>query len=228
MTTTTMTPKKRVAILISGRGSNMMALVEAANAPDFPAQIVSVIANRPDASGITWAKARGIAALVIDHKAYTTREAFEAALHQALVDAKTDIVCLAGFMRILTGSFVEKWQGRMVNIHPSLLPSFRGIYTHEQALAAGVKIAGCTVHFVVPDLDAGPIIAQAAVPVEDTDTAGTLAARILTVEHRIYPQSLRRLASGALSIVHGCVKTTAANPAESLPGNTSPHLVWPD
>ena len=200
-----MTARSRTAILISGRGSNMMALAAAARDPAFPAEIVAVMANRADAAGLAWAAERGIATLAIDHKAFATREAFEQALHQALLDVRAEIVCLAGFMRVLTASFVDRWQGRMLNIHPSLLPSFRGLHTHERALAAGVRIAGCTVHFVVPEMDAGPIIVQAAVPVSETDTPDTLAARILSAEHRVYPQALRLLAEGRLRLEAGRV-----------------------
>jgi phosphoribosylglycinamide formyltransferase 1 len=222
-----MTPK-RTAILISGRGSNMMSLVDAAAAAGFPAEIVSVIANRPDAAGIDWAAARGIPAQVIDHKAYAGREAFEAALHSALVEAGTELVCLAGFMRVLTPSFVAKWQGRMINIHPSLLPSFKGLHTHEQALVAGVRIAGCTVHFVVPEMDAGPIIAQAAVAVELDDDAARLAARILLAEHKIYPHALRLVASGGVAMAPGGAGVLQAfRPAVALvPGVNQPCMVF--
>jgi phosphoribosylglycinamide formyltransferase-1 len=192
-----MTAKKRLAILISGRGSNMMALVEATRAADYPAETVVVISNRPDASGLAWARQRGIAVRAIDHKAFADREAFEAELHEALIEARAEIVCLAGFMRLLTASFVERWSGRMLNIHPSLLPAFKGTHTHERALAAGVKIAGCTVHFVVPEMDSGPIVAQAAVPVVEGDTPDTLADRILAAEHGLYPLALRLVASGS-------------------------------
>ncbi len=157
--------KKRVAILISGRGSNMMALVEAARAPDYPAEIVSIIASRPDAAGLAWAKAQGLPGTAIDHKAYATREAFDDAVHAALIEARTDLIALAGFMRIQSAAFVQKWQGRQLNIHPSLLPLFKGLQPHKQALDAGVKISGCTVHFVTEEMDSGPIVAQAAVPV---------------------------------------------------------------
>jgi phosphoribosylglycinamide formyltransferase-1 len=188
--------KKRVAILISGRGSNMMALVEAARAPDYPAEIVSVIASRPDAAGLAWAKAQGVPATAIDHKAYATREAFDDAVHAALIEARTDLIALAGFMRIQSAGFVRKWQGRQLNIHPSLLPLFKGLHPHKQALDAGVKISGCSVHFVTEEMDSGPIVAQAAVPVLDGDTPETLAARILVAEHQLYPHALALVASG--------------------------------
>ena len=197
-----MTAKQRIAILISGRGSNMMSLVEAAGASGFPAEVVAVIANRADAAGIAWAAARGIPTRIVDHKAYPDREAFEAELHKTITSSAARLVCLAGFMRVLTSGFVAKWQGRMINIHPSLLPSFKGLHTHEQALRAGVRIAGCTVHFVVPEMDAGPIIAQAAVPVEPDDTADLLAARVLAAEHKLYPQALRLVASGAVRMAN--------------------------
>lgn len=187
--------KKRVAVLISGRGSNMMALVEAAAAPDFPAEIALVLSNRPDASGLEWASSRGIRVASVDHKTYgKDREAFERAIQAELEENSIDIVCLAGFMRVLTPWFVGQWEGRMLNIHPALLPSYRGLHTHERALDDGVKIHGCTVHFVVPEMDAGPIIAQAHVEVADSDDADALAARVLTQEHRIYPQALALVA----------------------------------
>lgn len=188
--------KARVAILISGRGSNMMSLVKAARTPDFPARVAVVISNRPDAAGLRWAAEQGIETDAIDHAAFADRQGFESALDVALTGRDIDLICLAGFMRLLTAKFVDKWMGRMLNIHPSLLPSFRGLNTHQQALDAGVKIAGCTVHFVVPEMDAGPIVAQAAVPVSGHDTADTLADRILEAEHRIYPEALRLVASG--------------------------------
>ncbi|WP_414653203.1 phosphoribosylglycinamide formyltransferase [Hyphomicrobium sp.] len=191
-----MTTKKRTAILISGRGSNMQALAAAACAADYPAKIVLVVSNRPDAAGLQWAKANGLATLVIDHKAHASRSAFEGALQQALDAAKVELIALAGFMRLMTPAFVEHWRDRMINIHPSLLPSFKGLHTHERALEAGVRIAGCTVHFVRTETDTGPIIAQAAVPVLSSDTATTLAARVLEAEHRIYPIALMLVASG--------------------------------
>lgn len=196
----------RIAILISGRGSNMMSLVEAARAPGFPAEVVAVISNRPGAAGLAWAAERGPATRVIDHKAYPGREAFEAALEAALAEHRPDMLCLAGFMRVLTAGFVGRWQGRIINIHPSLLPSYKGLHTHERALADGVRIAGCTVHFVVPEMDAGPIIAQAAVPVIDGDTAEALAARVLAAEHKLYPHALRLVAAGAARLVDGRVR----------------------
>ena len=191
------TARRRTAILISGRGSNMMALVAAARRPDYPAEVVAVLSNRPEAAGLVWAADQGLAAKVIDHKAYATREAFEGDLHAALVAERVELVAYAGFMRLMTAGFVERWAGRMINIHPSLLPLYPGLRTHERALADGVRIAGCTVHYVVPEMDAGPIIAQGAVPVLDSDTPEALADRILAVEHEIYPQALALVASGA-------------------------------
>ncbi|MBY0257508.1 phosphoribosylglycinamide formyltransferase [Methylobacterium sp.] len=188
--------KTRVAILISGRGSNMASLIAAAAAPDFPAEIVLVASNRPEAGGLAFAAERGIATLALDHRAYPSRAAFDAALQAELTAADIDLVVLAGFMRIFSAGFVEAWAGRMINIHPSLLPLFKGVHTHEQALKAGVRLHGCTVHYVVPELDAGPIIAQAAVPVLPGDDADALAARILVQEHRLYPQALALVAGG--------------------------------
>ncbi|HYD15136.1 MAG TPA: phosphoribosylglycinamide formyltransferase, partial [Hyphomicrobium sp.] len=165
-----MTAKKRVAVLISGRGSNMQALVEAARAPDYPAEIALVISNRPDAPGLAWAKTQGIPTLPLNHKHYESREHFEGQLQSVLEISKIDLVALAGFMRLMTAPFVDRWRDRMINIHPSLLPAFKGLRTHEQALEAGVRISGCTVHFVRPEMDDGPIIGQAAVPVLSSDT----------------------------------------------------------
>ena len=191
MTTSAPSPaKKRVAIFISGRGSNMQALVAAAEQPDFPAEIALVLANRPDAAGLAWAKARGLNVLGMDHKRYESREHFEGQLQSILDLSRIDLVALAGFMRLMTAPFVERWYGRMINIHPSLLPSFKGLDTHQRALDAGVRIAGCTVHFVSAEMDAGPIIGQAAVPVLPGDTADAFAARVLQAEHRLYPRML--------------------------------------
>lgn len=190
--------KTRTAILISGRGSNMQALVDAARADDYPAEIVLIASNRPDAPGLEWANARGLPTVAIDHKRYATREAFEDALQKALEAAGTELVALAGFMRLMTPAFVERWRDRMINIHPSLLPSFKGLHTHERVLAAGVRITGCTVHFVRPEMDEGPIIGQAAVPVLSGDDPDTLAARVLAAEHRLYPAGLKLVASGRI------------------------------
>jgi phosphoribosylglycinamide formyltransferase 1 len=189
--------KKRVAILISGRGSNMTALIEAAKASDYPAEIVLVVSNRPDAPGLARARAAGVATTVIDHTAFgDQREAFERALDDELRNSRIDLVCLAGFMRLLTPWFVARWSGRMLNIHPSLLPQFKGLDTHRRALEAGVKRHGATVHFVVPEMDSGPIIVQDSVAVQDGDTEATLAARVLELEHQIYPRALRAVAQG--------------------------------
>lgn len=187
---------KRVGILISGRGSNMVALVEAARAADYPADIALVVSNRPDAPGLERARALGVQTLAIDHKTFASREAFDDAMDAALRAEGVDLVCHAGFMRIQGEAFARRWLGRQLNIHPSLLPLFKGLHPHQQALDAGVRISGCTVHFVTPDLDSGPIIAQAAVPVLAGDTPESLAARILTAEHRLYPAALRLVAVG--------------------------------
>ena len=186
--------KSRVGVLISGRGSNLMALVKAARAPGYPAEIVCVVSNRDAAAGLEFAKANGIAAMVIDHKTYASREAFEAALDSYLRSMNVEIIALAGFMRILTAQFISGWVGRMLNIHPSLLPAYRGQYTHERVLADGVKVHGCSVHHVTAELDAGPVILQAEVPVLPGDTPDTLSARVLKEEHRIYPLALALIA----------------------------------
>jgi phosphoribosylglycinamide formyltransferase-1 len=192
--------KRRTAILISGRGSNMASLIAAAREPDYPAEIALVLSNRPDAPGLATAKAQGLATAAVDHKIYAGREAFEGSLQMMLDAHRIDFICLAGFMRLLTPGFVERWQGRLINIHPALLPAYPGLRTHERALADGVKIHGCTVHYVVAEMDAGPIIAQAAVSVRDDDTPASLGARVLEQEHVIYPLALRLAASGALRI----------------------------
>jgi len=191
-----MSARKRVGVLISGRGSNLQALIEACAAPDYPAEIVTVISNRPEALGLERARKAGIAALAIDHKTYASRKTFDAALNGALCEAGVELVCSAGFMRLLTPAFVEAWRDRQINVHPSLLPAFRGLRPHEQALAAGVLISGATVHFVRPEMDAGPILLQAAVPVLAGDTPDSLAARVLEAEHVIYPKALALIASG--------------------------------
>jgi phosphoribosylglycinamide formyltransferase-1 len=189
--------RKRVAVLISGHGSNMASLIEAARDPGYPAEIVLVVSNRPDAAGLERARTENIATAVVDHTAFgKDREAFERAIQAVLEEHRIDIVCLAGFLRLFTPWLVKRWEGRMLNIHPALLPDFKGLNTHERALAAGVKEHGATVHFVVPDMDAGPIIAQARVTVACDDTADTLAARVLAEEHRIYPQALKLVALG--------------------------------
>ena len=207
--------KKRVAILISGRGSNMMALIEAARAEDYPAEITLVVSNRPEAAGLARAREAGVATAIVDHCPFgEDREAFERALDAELRAHRIDLVCLAGFMRLLTPWFVSRWSGRMLNIHPALLPQFRGLDTHRRALEAGVKRHGATVHFVAPEMDAGPIVAQDWVSVRADDTEATLAARVLEVEHRIYPQALRALAEGQASL-------TAADNGDGPRGNSA-------
>jgi phosphoribosylglycinamide formyltransferase-1 len=203
--------KRRVAILISGRGSNMVALIEASKEEAFPAEIVVVISNRADAGGLEKAKSSGIATLTIESKPFgADRAAFEAVLQSALDEHRVDLICLGGFMRLLTAAFVQRWYGRMLNIHPSLLPSFPGLEPQAQALRAGVKISGATVHFVIPETDAGPILMQGAVAVRDDDTPETLGARILEIEHRIYPDALRLVAGGQVRLEGDICKTTGS------------------
>jgi phosphoribosylglycinamide formyltransferase-1 len=199
--------RRRVAVLISGRGSNMAALIAAAKSAHYPAEIVLVLSNRPEAAGLATAQAAGIATAVVDHAAYgKDREAFERKMQDVLAAYGTELLCLAGFMRLLTPWFVDCWQGRMINIHPALLPAFKGLDTHARALAAGVKIHGASVHFVVSDMDAGPIIMQGAAAVREDDTADALAARVLAIEHRIYPAALALVASSRVKVVAGrCV-----------------------
>jgi phosphoribosylglycinamide formyltransferase-1 len=209
--------RKRVAVLISGRGSNMAALIAAAREPDYPAEIALVVSNRPAAAGLKAAEAAGIATTVVDHAPYgKDREAFERAVDEELAAHRIELVCLAGFMRQLTPWFVRRWHGRLINIHPSLLPAFKGLDTHARALAAGVKIHGASVHFVTEDLDSGAIIAQAAVPVRDDDTAETLAARVLAAEHRIYPLALKLVAAKRARIVDGHCRIDGAAFAETV------------
>jgi phosphoribosylglycinamide formyltransferase 1 len=209
--------KRRVAILISGRGSNMAALIQAATAKDFPAEIVVVISNRSDAGGLERAKASGIPTVTIESKPFgKDRAAFEAVLQSALDDHSIDLICLGGFMRLLTAEFVQCWYGRMLNIHPSLLPSFPGLDPQGQALRAGVKISGATVHFVIPETDAGPILMQGAVAVRDDDTPETLAARILEIEHRIYPDALRLVAGGKVRLEGDLCKTEGTDSGTTL------------
>ena len=193
--------RKRAAILISGRGSNMAALIEAARDPSYPVEIAAVISNRPEAPGLARAREAGLIAEAIDHKAFASRSDFEAALEARLEAHVVDLVVLAGFMRLMTAPFVQSWAGRMINIHPALLPAFPGLATHERALEAGVRLHGCTVHYVTPGMDEGPIIAQAAVPVLPGDTASDLAARVLHAEHRLYPTALARVARGEAPVM---------------------------
>jgi phosphoribosylglycinamide formyltransferase-1 len=209
--------KRRVAILISGRGSNMAALIAAAKAADFPAQIVLVMSNIADAGGLTVARDNGIETLTVESKPYgKDREAFERAMHRELETRNIELVCLAGFLRLLTPWFVRQWEGRMLNIHPALLPSYRGLHTHERALADGVKIHGATVHFVVPEVDSGPIVMQGAVPVRDDDTPDTLAARVLRVEHRIYADALRLVSAGQTRLEGAACKVAAPSQDDDI------------
>ena len=200
---------KKIVILISGRGSNMEAMIKARDAGDLPVEIAAVISNRPDAKGLETAAGAGIATRCVDHKAYAGREAFDAALADCIDEFAPDLVVLAGFMRILTADFVRHYEGRLLNIHPSLLPSFPGLHTHQRALDEVVRIHGCTVHFVTAELDHGPVVVQAAVPVLDGDDEDSLAARILRYEHQIYPQAVRWFAEGKLSLIDGKVRIAA-------------------
>jgi phosphoribosylglycinamide formyltransferase 1 len=189
--------KKRVAVLISGRGSNMAALIEAAKTDDFPAEIALVVSNRADAAGLAQAGDQGVRTALIDHRKFgEDREAFERTLDETLRANRIEIVCLAGFMRVLTPWFVARWSGRLLNIHPALLPHFKGLDTHRRAIEAGAKRHGATVHFVVAEIDAGPIVAQEAIDVRDNDTEAALAKRVLEIEHRLYPRALREVAEG--------------------------------
>ena len=196
---------KRIVILISDRGSNMQAMVSSCAAEGWPARVVAVIANRPDAAGLAFAAARGIATAVIDHKGYATRDAFDTALATAIDAHQPDVVVLAGFMRILGADFVRRFEGRMLNVHPSLLPAFTGLGTHRRAIQAGCKLAGATVHFVTAELDHGPIVVQAAVPVLPGDDEDTLAARVIAREHAIYPLAVRWFVEGQLRLDRGIV-----------------------
>ena len=195
--------RKRVGILISGRGSNMASLVDAARQDACAYEIACVISNRPDAEGLQVAENAGIAAVALDHKALGTREALDAAIHEALLANRVELVVCAGFMRIMTSDFIARWEGSIINIHPSLLPLFKGVNTHERALQAGVRVHGCSVHFVSAELDAGAIIAQGVVKVMPGDDADVLAARVLPVEHRIYPTVLNALAQGRIRLENG-------------------------
>lgn len=207
----------RVAVLISSRGSNMQSLVKASKAEDFPAEIVTVLSNNPEAAGLDFAKKHGIPTKVINHRDFDNREDFDAEISEYLTSQRVDLICLAGFMRLLTSDFVNKWRDRIINIHPSLLPAFKGLHVHERAIESGTRFTGCTVHYVRPEMDDGPIIAQAAVPILQEDTADTLAARILVEEHRIYPLALRLIAERKVR-VHGSIAKIidAAEPVTSL------------
>lgn len=190
----------KLGVLISGRGSNLQALIDACAVAEFPAKIALVLSNKVEAQGLQRAAAAGIATAIVNHKDFADRQSFEQAVDTKLAQAGVELVCLAGFMRVLTAWFVQRWQNKMINIHPSLLPSFPGVNTHERALEAGVRFAGCTVHYVVPDVDAGPIILQVAVPVLPDDDADALAARVLQAEHRAYPYAVRLVAEGKVRI----------------------------
>lgn len=207
----------KTAVLISGRGSNLAALIDACNSPDFPAEIICVISNRENAPGLALAELAEIATVVIPHTAYSNREAFDAAINEELALRGVELICLAGFMRLFTAGFVKQWQDRILNVHPALLPSFKGLNAQQQALDAGVRIAGCTVHFSRFDTDTGPIVAQAAVPVLPNDNAATLSERILKAEHRIYPLALRLVAEGRVEVVDGqAITDGAAEPSYVL------------
>lgn len=203
---------KRIVILISGRGSNMEAIVKACAAEGWPARIAAVISNRPAAAGLAFAAAQGIETVVVDHKAFASREDFDLALAQAIDAFAPDLLVLAGFMRILGTAFTARYEGRMLNVHPSLLPAFPGLHTHEKAIETGCKLAGATVHFVTAELDHGPIVAQAAVPVLPGDDADALAARVLVQEHRMYPRAVRWFVQGQLRLAHGRVQQLADEP----------------
>lgn len=206
---------KRIVILISGRGSNMRSIVEACAAERWAASVVAVVSNRPDAGGLAYAAERGIATEVVDHRAHASRDAFDAALADCIDSHSPDLVVLAGFMRILGAPFVRRYEGRMLNIHPSLLPVFPGLHTHRRALEAGCKVAGATVHFVTPELDHGPIVIQAVVPVLPQDDEDSLAARVLALEHVVYPRAVRWWVQGALRIEQGVVQQLAGEPQQA-------------
>ncbi|MBB3288307.1 MULTISPECIES: phosphoribosylglycinamide formyltransferase [Rhizobium] len=207
------TPRKRVVVFISGGGSNMLALLKATKAADYPAEIVGVISDKADAGGLARAAAEGVATFAFVRKEFAGKEAHEEAILSQLDALSPDIICLAGYMRLLSGRFIQAYKGRIINIHPSLLPLFPGLHTHQRAIEAGMRIAGCTVHFVTEGMDEGPVIGQAAVPVLSDDTADSLAARVLTVEHQLYPQSLRLLAEGKVRMEDGKAVSLGKNPA---------------
>lgn len=210
-----MADKLKVAVLISGRGSNMEALIAAAQNPDYPAEIVLVFSNKAEAPGLEKAKAAGIATAALDHRSFDGRESFDRAMHEVLQNAGAELICLAGFMRLLSQRFVELWHNRIINIHPSLLPSFKGAHAHRDVLAAGVQVSGCTVHFVRPEMDEGPILAQAVVPVLADDNESTLAARVLIAEHKIYPMALKWIALGKVRIDGSLAKIDGIAPPDS-------------
>ncbi|MBB5444346.1 MULTISPECIES: phosphoribosylglycinamide formyltransferase [unclassified Paraburkholderia] len=212
---------KKLVILISGRGSNMEAIVRACASEGWPARIAAVIANRPDAAGLAFAASHGIATAVVDHREYPDRDSFDAALAEQIDATAPDLVVLAGFMRVLTERFVDHYAGRMLNVHPSLLPSFPGLKTHQQALDAGVRFHGASVHFVTSKLDHGPIVLQSAVPVEAGDTAQTLATRVLATEHIIYPRAVRWFVEGRLALDGSRVTLTPSEPQWLFAGHTA-------
>lgn len=216
------TPRKRVVAFISGGGSNMLALAKAAEAPDFPADIIAVFTDKADAGGIAKAEALGIPARTFLRRDYADKHAHEAAILDALDALSPDIICLAGYMRLLSGAFINRYEGRILNIHPSLLPLFPGLHTHQRAIDAGMRIAGCTVHFVTEGMDEGPVIVQAAVPVLPDDTADALAARVLTVEHKSYPLALRLVAEGKVRMEDGKAVSSG-----NLPVPDGAHLISP-
>jgi phosphoribosylglycinamide formyltransferase-1 len=207
------TPRKRVVVFISGGGSNMLALLRATAAPDYPAEIVGVIADKADAGGLAKAAAEGVATFAFVRKDFASKEAHEEAILSQLEALSPDIICLAGYMRLLSGRFIQAYEGRIINIHPSLLPLFPGLHTHQRAIDAGMRIAGCTVHFVTEGMDEGPVIGQAAVPVLTDDTAASLAGRVLTIEHQLYPQSLQLFAEGNVRMEDGKAVSPAKKPA---------------
>ncbi|WP_043611417.1 phosphoribosylglycinamide formyltransferase [Ensifer sp. ZNC0028] len=213
MTTEVSTGKKRVVVFISGGGSNMLALAKATAEPDFPAEIVAVIADKADAGGLAKAEALGIPTRAFLRKDFDSKDAHEAAILAELDRLSPDIICLAGYMRLLSATFIQRHEGRILNIHPSLLPLFPGLHTHQRAIDAGMKVAGCTVHFVTEGMDEGPILAQAVVPVQPGDTSDSLAARVLTVEHRTYPMALRLMAEGKVRMEGG--RAVSENAAEA-------------
>ncbi|MBE0532707.1 MAG: phosphoribosylglycinamide formyltransferase [Rhodospirillales bacterium] len=206
--------RQKLAVLISGRGSNLQSLIDACGEPGFPAEIALVLSNVAGVQGLERARKAKIQTSVISHKDFPDRESFEDAMHERILGVRPDLVCLAGFMRILTDGFIKRWNNRLINIHPSLLPAFRGLHTHERVLETGARFAGCTIHFVRPAMDDGPIIVQAAVPVRPEDTPDTLAARVLEQEHRIYPLAVRLIAEGRVRVVGERVLIDGATPAE--------------
>ena len=214
----------KIAVLISGRGTNLQALIDACAVPAFPGEIAVVVSNVPGAAGLERARAAGIETRTVDHRAHGDRPNFEDALHDVLTRSGAELVCLAGFMRLLTAGFVDRWRDRLINIHPSLLPSYKGLDTHRRALADGVRLTGCTVHFVRPDMDAGPIIVQAAVPVRDGDDEGTLAARVLAAEHRCFPLAVRLIAERRVRVADERVIIKGAIAPENLLINPMPEV----